>query len=261
MMIASCKWLSLMLYATLHQYIIAKTVNVTIDWNTEIGSNQLYATLQVPVVPLLLRSSRIHNTVFSNLKALNADFVRLLFFWEYPSMQIAQLEPPSDKYYCKHLNGNDNSNNWNLTIQCPSSHNNAVINDIYFASFGSPTGSCGNFSIGACHSTNTLETVNNICKGKNKCIIPVNNKTFDISNNVNCDNLMYKSFSIQLTCDIDYYKYSNWDFTYLDEFMKDFYAAVNPNKKKNKTILDFGIYPNWKYKNVSYGAGLIDNPY
>ena len=242
--------------------VYADTVNVTIDWNTEIGTNKLYTTLQSVITPLMLRSSPIHDAIYSTLKNLNADFVRLLLFGfqSYPTISVAQIEPPSNKYYCKHLNGNDNDNNWNLTIQCPS--NPAIINSISFASFGSPIGSCGNFSVGACNSVNTLQIVKNLCYGKNKCIIPVNNKTFDISDNANCKNIKYKSFSIELRCNITNYKYSNWDFTsYIDEIMDDFYSTVNPNKIENKTILDFGDYPNWLYQNVQYGAGYIDNPY
>eukprot|EP01084_Bolivina_argentea_P084566 152886_1 len=146
--------------------INADIVNVTINSNDSIGINKLYTTLQVVVLPPMLRSSPIHDKLYSNLRNLNADYVRLLFVSYYPSIGVAQIEPPSNEYMCKHLNGNDNNNNWNLTIQCPFS---LIINNISFASFGSPIGSCNNFSIGSCHSANTIKIVEDLCLDKNKC--------------------------------------------------------------------------------------------
>lgn len=253
-------WLLLKLVASVSS---STSVNVSINWNNSIGINNVYTTYQIVAVPLTLRSSPIHDKLFYYVNNLNASFVRLEFPNTFAGIGLAQTEPPSNNYYCKHLNGNSNDNNWNLTIKCPSKL--SVINNISFASFGAPTGECGNFDYGDCFSDkqDTLNIVNRLCLNKNECIIPVNNNTFNIvSNNDNCNKYKYKSFSIQLTCNISNYKYSNYDFnTHLNSVIDDFFVNVNPNNIQNKSVIDFGVFPNWNYENVSYGEGLIDNPY
>ncbi|WOL17238.1 beta-galactosidase 11-like [Canna indica] len=66
-------------------------------------------------------------------------------------------------------------------VSCPEEK---VINSIVFASFGNPTGLCGNFTKGICHAQQTRSVVEKACLGKNKCTIPVTSGAY--GGDVNC---------------------------------------------------------------------------
>ncbi|XP_010522389.1 PREDICTED: beta-galactosidase 9 [Tarenaya hassleriana] len=53
-----------------------------------------------------------------------------------------------------------------------------VISSIEFASYGTPKGSCQNFSTGRCHSSNSLSIVSEACEGRNSCFVEVSNAAF-----------------------------------------------------------------------------------
>jgi pectate lyase len=63
----------------------------------------------------------------------------------------------------------------NLTLSCPSGQ---VINDISFASYGTPEGSCGSFSKGSCDASSSLTVVADTCKGLDSCTLKADNATF-----------------------------------------------------------------------------------
>ncbi|MEJ8803469.1 glycine-rich protein [Pontibacter sp. H249] len=54
----------------------------------------------------------------------------------------------------------------------------AVITSITFASYGTPTGTCGNFSIGSCHAVNSKSIVESLALGKNSVTIAADNSIF-----------------------------------------------------------------------------------
>lgn len=90
-----------------------------------------------------------------------------------------------------------------VQLQCPPRRN---ISRILFASYGNPTGDCGNYAIGSCHSFTSLPTIEEVslritlqicvyiyafldfmqfdfdtwqaCLGKRICTIPVRSKKF-----------------------------------------------------------------------------------
>ncbi|TVU50514.1 hypothetical protein EJB05_01887 [Eragrostis curvula] len=62
-----------------------------------------------------------------------------------------------------------------LHLQCDDGH---VISKITFASYGTPSGGCQNFSVGNCHASSTLDLVTEACVGKDKCAISVTNDVF-----------------------------------------------------------------------------------
>jgi hypothetical protein len=62
-----------------------------------------------------------------------------------------------------------------VQLQCPTGRK---ISKILFASFGTPNGSCGSYSIGSCHSPNSLAVVQKACLKKSRCSVPVWSKTF-----------------------------------------------------------------------------------
>eukprot|EP01084_Bolivina_argentea_P058521 106854_1 len=233
--------------------VYSQNAQVSIDWSTVIATSKTTTTLQVVVNALLTRQSPIHDQTFESLGNLNADFIRFVPWFPYPSFGVAQMQPPSGQYLCGHLNGNSNLNNWTLSLQCPGT---SKINDIQFASWGTSSGTCGNFKLGKCNALNSINVSKTLCLNKNSCTIPVNTNTF---NGDPCDGTV-KSFNIQITCN-EAYNYSNWDFTLLDPLMQDFMTSVNPKNEKNKTIINFSTIPNWKFSGVPYGAGITDDPF
>ena len=53
------------------------------------------------------------------------------------------------------------------------------ISDIPFASYGTPTGYCGNYTIDpSCNNNNSMSIVKGLCLGKKTCSIPVSNTEF-----------------------------------------------------------------------------------
>ncbi|KAG7028750.1 Beta-galactosidase 9 [Cucurbita argyrosperma subsp. argyrosperma] len=62
-----------------------------------------------------------------------------------------------------------------MFLHCDDGH---VISSIEFASYGTPQGSCKEFSRGRCHSTNSLSVVSQACLGKNSCTVEVSNSAF-----------------------------------------------------------------------------------
>lgn len=62
-----------------------------------------------------------------------------------------------------------------LSISCPSGQ---VISAIAFASYGTPTGSCGSYAAGSCNASNSLSAVSQACEGKTNCSLRADNTTF-----------------------------------------------------------------------------------
>jgi hypothetical protein len=60
-------------------------------------------------------------------------------------------------------------------LQAP---NGALFNGVTFASYGSPGGSCGNFTLGSCNATGSMAIVSNILIGNNSGTIFANNGVF-----------------------------------------------------------------------------------
>ncbi|MED6122028.1 Beta-galactosidase 8 [Stylosanthes scabra] len=63
-----------------------------------------------------------------------------------------------------------------LSLDCPNPKQ--VISSIKFASFGTPTGTCGNFNHGSCSSNKALSIVEKACIGSRSCKINVSIDTF-----------------------------------------------------------------------------------
>ena len=65
--------------------------------------------------------------------------------------------------------------NVNAVVTCPASY---LIQAITFASYGTPTGSCGSFVIGGCHSSTSVSVVSPLCIGLQTCSVPASNSEF-----------------------------------------------------------------------------------
>ncbi|KAJ0959700.1 hypothetical protein J5N97_000644 [Dioscorea zingiberensis] len=57
-------------------------------------------------------------------------------------------------------------------------HQGKRISVIDFASYGSPTGDCPNYSVGSCHSNSSKTVVEEVCLGKRRCSISVSVSRF-----------------------------------------------------------------------------------
>ncbi|MES1206136.1 MAG: hypothetical protein ABUS79_09390, partial [Pseudomonadota bacterium] len=65
--------------------------------------------------------------------------------------------------------------NTTLSLTCPAGQK---ISAIDFASYGTPSGSCGNFSVGSCNATVSTMDVSTPCLGFNACSVAATNGTF-----------------------------------------------------------------------------------
>lgn len=62
-----------------------------------------------------------------------------------------------------------------LTVKCPYG---MVISEIPFASYGTPTGGCHNYTVGSCHEENTKEIVEDLCLGESECTLSATSRVF-----------------------------------------------------------------------------------
>ncbi|KAI9165781.1 hypothetical protein LWI28_020311 [Acer negundo] len=81
----------------------------------------------------------------------------------------------------EHLSQNRDENGNNkkkatVLLKCPE---NTRINAVKFASFGTPTGTCGSYSIGDCHDPNSTSVVEKVCLNENECAIELTEENFD----------------------------------------------------------------------------------
>ena len=67
------------------------------------------------------------------------------------------------------------SENGTLVLTAPSG---AVFTSVTFASYGTPTGSCGSFATSACHSSTSLSVVQSYVVGQTSATIPATNTVF-----------------------------------------------------------------------------------
>eukprot|EP01119_Soliformovum_irregulare_P021723 TRINITY_DN7294_c0_g2_i1.p1 TRINITY_DN7294_c0_g2~~TRINITY_DN7294_c0_g2_i1.p1 ORF type:complete len:1083 (+),score=341.06 TRINITY_DN7294_c0_g2_i1:2597-5845(+) len=65
--------------------------------------------------------------------------------------------------------------NANLNIKCPSGQ---LVRMVNFASFGTPSGTCGNFKYGSCNAGSSKYMVQEMCIGKNACVIEASDWNF-----------------------------------------------------------------------------------
>mgnify|MGYP001599973352 FL=1 len=62
-----------------------------------------------------------------------------------------------------------------VTLTAPAGN---VFTSVTFASYGTPNGSCGAFTIGSCHAANSVSVVQGLIIGNNSASIPATNATF-----------------------------------------------------------------------------------
>src|SRR5271170_5258956 len=70
--------------------------SVVVNWDKK-TPNRTVPTLQAVVNPMLRRGSPIHDASFEALRRLGADYVRYAFWYPYPKLAVAELQPPDAK--------------------------------------------------------------------------------------------------------------------------------------------------------------------
>ncbi|XP_010431800.1 PREDICTED: beta-galactosidase 14 [Camelina sativa] len=79
-------------------------------------------------------------------------------------------------------------------MKCPPEKQMVAVE---FASFGDPTGTCGNFTMGKCSASKSKEVVEKTCLGKNRCSIVVARETFG---DKGCPEIV-KTLAVQVKCE------------------------------------------------------------
>eukprot|EP00048_Salpingoeca_helianthica_P017509 m.237593 g.237593 ORF g.237593 m.237593 type:complete len:591 (-) comp21225_c0_seq1:25-1797(-) len=223
----------------------ADPIVISTTWRP-IGTLQTTPTFQVVAHPLLMRDSPIHDALFSNLAKLPAQHIRYVPWLPYPKLGVAALNPPSGKLLC---GGLPVAQGWALSLDCGP--NNGVINDIIFASYGTPQGTCGSFQRGACHALNSTDIVKAACVGRRGCVInvPTDASTFGDP----CFGTL-KSLAVAATCSGPG-MHTYWNWSYIDDMFLDFWDAIKGNK--SEPVINFSTPPNWLFSSTwSYP----DNP-
>lgn len=105
-------------------------------------------------------------SICANLSFVQAEVVTIRgevsAQWTCPTLDVCQEVPEQQ----------------NATFTCPPG---AVVDSVLFASFGTATGHCASddFQINAsCHSNKTTAVLEAACKGKNECVVPVQDTAF-----------------------------------------------------------------------------------
>jgi hypothetical protein len=79
-----------------------------------------------------------------------------------------------------------------LTVSCPAGQ---IIDSVVFASYGTPSGSCGSFAVGDCNAESSAAMVQTLCAGKRTCSVTAANGTFGDP----CHNTT-KRLAIEVSC-------------------------------------------------------------
>ncbi|CAI9111681.1 OLC1v1011966C1 [Oldenlandia corymbosa var. corymbosa] len=83
---------------------------------------------------------------------------------------ISEDHPSYDLENMQKTGNSSSSSGSKIELVCPT---NSQISAVNFASFGTPTGTCGSFAKGDCHDPSSVSFVEKVCLNKNKCALEV----------------------------------------------------------------------------------------
>ena len=220
---------------------------VTVDWENVTFVSVTTPTLQAVMNPLILRQSPIHDAVWNNLALLNSRYTRLQTWFPFPKLSVVELQPPSGYSLC-----DDVSEFGTIRLTCDQSAD-AVIDNIIFASFGTPNGHCTKYSLSSCNALNTTAIIKAACVGKHSCAVDA---TTDLFGDPCYDTV--KRLGVEVTCNPPQQN-TYWNFTLQNEVVEDYMAATAGRPR----VLDFSTQPNWLYNLSEYDSypHYPDNPY
>ncbi|CAF1545483.1 unnamed protein product [Adineta ricciae] len=195
------------------------TILVDVSWTTHDYNLHTVPSLLAPANPLSSRQfSPINKKIYANLKQLNAEYARYAAWYPFPHMAVSELDPPSGLFQCGNV-----GTNFSINLSCEQ--NNGMISKIDFASYGTPSGICGQMKQGTCHAVNTSSIVEKICLGKQKCSIPATYDNFGDP----CFGTE-KRLWIQVQCDPPQNN-TYYNFTYMDPTLQDFLDATDGHSR------------------------------
>ncbi|KAB1210500.1 Beta-galactosidase 3 [Morella rubra] len=87
-----------------------------------------------------------------------------------------------------------NKNKGTVFLKCPK---NTIVSAVKFASFGTPTGTCGSYKKGDCHDPNSISVVEKICLNKKECAIELTEENFSKGL---CPAAAYKKLAVEAVC-------------------------------------------------------------
>ncbi|KAJ4838181.1 hypothetical protein Tsubulata_032522 [Turnera subulata] len=88
---------------------------------------------------------------------------------------VAEDYPVAEHNSLQEAGTQSSSSKASVHLKCPE---NSRISSVKFASFGSPTGTCGSYSIGTCHDPNSISVVEKVCLNKNECAVELAQENF-----------------------------------------------------------------------------------
>ncbi|KAM7493481.1 hypothetical protein LguiB_028090 [Lonicera macranthoides] len=91
---------------------------------------------------------------------------------------VSEDQPSFKIEHLSHNKGiNEETYKATLELKCPK---NSRISAVKFASFGTPTGTCGSYAEGDCHDPNSTFLVEKVCLNKTECAIELSDQNFDM---------------------------------------------------------------------------------
>jgi len=82
-------------------------------------------------------------------------------------------------------------------LECPVGKK---ISAVEFASFGNPSGYCGDYALGSCNAAATKQIVEQQCLGKETCTVVLNRSVFNQNGADPCPEILVKTLAIQARC-------------------------------------------------------------
>lgn len=214
------------------------TAKISVTWATPAAAPlRIEPSVQVVSQHLLWRDSPIHDASFASLASLGARNVRFVPWIPYPAYGVAELDPPSGALLCgpaAWVGGQSATEP--IALDCGAGH---TIASVDFASFGKASGVCGAYAATpACDAANSGAVVRAACVGKQSCsFLPTDFGPPPCSG---------AYLAAQVRCDdFPVERHTYYNFTKLDAFFLDFWAAVNGDE--TEPIPNFSTQPTWLY--------------
>ena len=192
-----------------------------------------------------MRDSPLHDKLFGLLKDLSPSWLHCVPWQPTPLLGVAELEPPSGTALCM---GQPIPEGGVGRMDCGAT--GGVIEEIEFASYGTPGGHCRNCTVGACHAPATAEAVRAQCIGKRACSVQVSAAAFAAAGTAmppGCAGMAAgeRGLVVQARCSNASKQHTYWNFTLLDEQFLDVWAAIDGDSAPQ--IPNFSTPPTWLY--------------
>lgn len=181
----------------------------------------------------------IYKTSWQSAAELEARRVRFATWFPYAKVGVAELDPPTGPLLCGPRAWSTGGQLNPVTLSCPSS----TILAVDFASWGTPSGVCGNYTADpACNDPGSLATATAACVGQSSCVLsPSMFKTAG-----GCGGAQAPYLAVQVRCADPSLRHSYWNTSLLDSFFGDLWTSVNGSvglRASNGGVLPAGGVP------------------